>query len=183
MPKGAKHHLIRAGFVNMALSKEQTLEERARDASSSDKIVLAVLHQRPSRTTSIQKLGLLVRAAVEGRVPPGYNPHFFGGFDDDIDSSLEELREEGYIFEGADGTFALSPSGVELTSRYLSDATSQKIKETSEKIVGRMVHLSDRDILAIAYEMFPELTDRSLIRDRVHPIRRVKNAQVITIPR
>ncbi len=166
----------------MPLTRKGALEHKARDASVSDKIVLAVLRRRPSRATSVQKLGLLVRAAVEGKVPAGFNPHFFGGFDDDIDNSLEELGEEGFVFESPDGAFTLSPAGQELISKYLTDPVSEKAKEASEKIVGRMIHLTDREILSIAYEMFPELTGSSLIREQVKQVKRVKNAEVVTVP-
>lgn len=166
----------------MSLTKKESLEDKARDASVSDRIVLVVLRRRPSRSTSVQKLGLLVHAAVEGKVPAGFNPHFFGGFDDDIGNSLEELCEEGFVFENPDGAFALTPAGEDLITKYLTDPASEKVKEVGDKIVGRMVHLSDRNILAIAYEMFPELTGNSLIKNQVERVKRVKNAEVVTVP-
>ncbi|HEV2428842.1 MAG TPA: hypothetical protein VGV64_03220 [Thermoplasmata archaeon] len=166
----------------MVLTKKAALEDKAVDASEADKVVLAVLRRRPSRTTSIQKLGLLVHAAVAGKVPAGFAPHFFGGFSDSLDNSLNELCEEGYVFEGPSGEYALTPAGASLIDNFLSDPLSVKTKDASEKIVGRMVHLSDRDILAIAYETFPELTGNSIIKDRVHRSKKVKNVEVLTVP-
>ena len=120
------------------LTMKRLLEDKVQDASVSDRIVLAILSWRPSRATSVQKLGLLVRAAVEGRAPEGIGPHFSGGFDDDIAESLEGLNEEGYVFSNPDGTFALSMSGRELISNYLTDPVSERAKEATRKIaMGR----------------------------------------------
>jgi hypothetical protein len=166
----------------MSKGRESVLADKATDSSETDKLVLALLRRRPSRTTAVQKLGLIVHTMFTGKVPPGFEPHFFGGFNDDIDNSLDELLEEGYIWENDDGEFALTPAGKSLIEGYLNDPASTKLKEVSDQIVGRMAHLSDRDILSVAYEMFPELTRNSLIKDKVVRTKRVKDVEITVVP-
>jgi hypothetical protein len=166
----------------MSKESEAGLTDKASESTETDKLVLALLRRRPSKTTSVQKLGLIVHSVFTGKVPPGFAPHFFGGFNDDIDNSLDELLEEGYIWENDAGEYALTPAGKSLIDEYLVDPVSTKMKDISERIVGRMTHLSDRDILAVAYEMFPELTQNSLIKDKVAKTRRVKNVEMTTLP-
>jgi uncharacterized protein YwgA len=166
----------------MPLTSNEVLEDKASNASESDKLVLYLLHKRPSRTTSVQKLGLLVHSALSGSVPAGFAPHFFGGFNEQIDTSLADLLDEGFVWANDSDEYALTPAGEKLVSDYLRDATSKKVKEITDKIVGRMTGLTDRDILSIAYELFPELTGKSLIKEKVARIRRVKNVELESHP-
>lgn len=164
-------------------SSDEILKGRAADASDSDRLVLSILHRRPSRATAIQKLGLLVDSVVRGKVPEGFAAHHFGGFNDDIDTSLTDLQEEGYVYEKDDGNFALTPAGETLLGKYLTDQKAGDVKKVADMIVPRMAHLSDREILAIAYEAFPALTEKSLIKASIEKVRRVKNVEIATIPR
>lgn len=166
----------------MSKESEGVLADKASETSETDKLVLALIRQRPSRTTTVQKLGLIVHSVFKGAVPPGFEAHFFGGFNDDIDNSLDELLEEGYLWENDNGEYALTPAGKTLVDRFLTDPTATKLKDVSDRIVRRMARLSDREILAVAYEMFPDLTKNSLIRDRVARTKRVKNIEMTTVP-
>jgi len=167
----------------MTSTNREILEDKAQNAALSDKLVLALVSRRPSRATAIQKIGLLVNSVLSGTVPAGFEPHFFGGFNETIDASVEELQEEGFLWQDDAGAYSLTPSGKSLLEDYLTDRESTKVKELTEQIAGRMANLSDREIIAIAYEMFPELTGKSLIKEKVAQTRRFKNAQLTTLPR
>ena len=166
----------------MPATRVELLKGKATEATEYDKLVLALLRRRPSRTTAVQKVGLLVHAVYTGEVPKGFNPHFFGGFNDDIDQSLEELQEGGFVYAGPDDALALTPSGEELVSDYLTDPDSTKVKDVADRIVPRMARLTDSEILAVMYELFPELTTNSLIKNRVQRVHRVRNIEIATIP-
>lgn len=165
----------------MPVTRKDLLQSRADDASQSDKLVLALLSERPSRSTAVQKIGLLLETVRSGKVPAGFSPYFFGGFDEDIDDSLGQLKTEGYVCEN-DGVYTLTSTGKELLETYLKDEVTAQIKSLTAKIVPRLARLTDQEILAVMYELFPELTTNSLIKDRVPKVRRIKNVEIATIP-
>jgi hypothetical protein len=166
----------------MPPTEAELLSGRAEDATESDKVVLALLSRRHSKITSVQKIGLLLHAVFVGKVPKEFSPHFFGGFSDELDHSLEDLQECGYVFSDESGAYSLTPAGRKLLADYLTDPDSVRMKTIAEKIVSRFATLSDQEILQIMYEMFPELTGNSLIKGRVAKPQRIRNIQIATIP-
>ena len=154
------------------------LKDRARDLSRYEKIVLSILRYRDSKVTSLQKLGLLIAAIFRGNVPEGFSAYYFGGFSDDIADSIEILEDEGYLKTAPDKHLKLTEDGVALVNDFMNDAESKRIIDISAHIAGGMQRLSENEILAIIYLMFPELTSKSLIKNRIGKIRHAKNVEV-----
>jgi hypothetical protein len=56
------------------------------------------------------------------------------------------------------------------------DKESSKIKDTTDLIVKTMVGLNDRDVTALTYVLFPELTKDSLIKKQIE--KRISNRNI-----
>jgi hypothetical protein len=159
------------------------LRDRASGSSEYDKLVLSILEERPTGATSLQKIGLTVLSVLEGRVPTSFHAHHFGGFDDDLAESVDALRSEGYVELVNGKTYRLTPAGRRLVEEYLTDDESTRLKHISGDLLPRMRHLSDDEIVSVVYSLFPELAERSLIRNRIDTgPKRVKNVEVLEVP-
>jgi uncharacterized protein YwgA len=142
----------------------------AEDLTIYDKLVLWLLDEaHESRTTRIQKLGLIVNSLREGRAPSSHGPHFYGGFSDEIDESLIHLRENGLVKESGAETYSLSTYGKEVVACLAKsmDPESKKIHEASGVITPALRGMSDRDVTALTYALFPELTTESVIKAQI----------------
>ena len=75
-------------------SKKEFIEEM----SESDKIVLSIIANSPYiKSTRLQKIALITKAALDGKVELTHGAYLFGGFSDDVDESVNSLRSEGFL--------------------------------------------------------------------------------------
>lgn len=161
--------------------KDRICDGRAEYTSIAEKVVLSILDLKPSTATAVQKLGLLIESVFHGRVPEEFSPMFFGGFDDDLQESLETLQEESYVRYTDNGNYQLTSSGEKFLDESLIDDQSSRIRSISSTIVGGLRKLTDDEIIAIVYQLFPELTNNSLIKDRVKRNSRIKNVEIVEV--
>jgi hypothetical protein len=159
------------------------MEDKARSATLPERLVLSILRRRPTTATGLQKLGIAVGAVFEGRVPESFKAFHYGGFDDDVSEALESLHEEGYVQIAGGSTFTLSREGQELVDRHLTDGDATRLKGIAETIAEAFEGSSDDQVIAVVYDMFPELTAESRIKERVARTPRPKNIRVLALPR
>lgn len=160
---------------------DEVLEDKGQSASLPERLVLSILRRRVVTATGLQKLGIAIGAIFEGKVPESFRAFHFGGFDDDVSEALESLEEEGYVVP--DGTrFTLSEDGRKLVDAHLNDAEAARLKEISQAIAEAFEGSTDDQVIAVVYDMFPELTVESKIKDRVARTQRPKNIKVIPLP-
>ena len=161
--------------------EDRVCDGRAEYTSVAEKVILSVLSLKSCTATAVQKLGLLVESIFHGKVPEGFSPLFYGGFDDDLQEGLETLQEEGYIRHTSKGNYQLTSSGEKLLNESLTDEQSSRIRSISSTIVGGLRKLTDDEIIAVVYQLFPELTSKSLIRNRVKKGSRFKNVEIVEV--
>lgn len=159
------------------------LKERAENSSSTDKLVLAILDNRPTGPTGMQKLGLTVKSIFESQAPSSYAAYHYGGFDDEVAESLTALRDEGFVEFVNGKVYRLTDSGRTLVEKYLVDPESQRFRTVAGDIIPKLRRLSDDEIVSVVYSLFPELADESMIKDRkdTNP-KRIKGVEVLAFP-
>jgi uncharacterized protein YwgA len=145
------------------------MDAEMEDLTFFDKLVLWLLaHGEKSRATRLQKMGLIVNSIIEGKTPSSHGPHNFGGFSDEIEGAIIDLSEEGLV-KSEGGIYRLTAYGKEILEQLQSskDQESNKIKGASETITQGLRKLTDRDVTALTYVLFPELAKDSIIRKDV----------------
>jgi hypothetical protein len=159
----------------------EELADKGQSATLPERLVLSILRRRPTTATGLQKIGIAVGAIFEGRVPESFKAFHYGGFDDDVAEALESLHEEGYV-EGAEGSrFMLTREGRDLVDHYLSDPQAKRLVGIAETVTEAFEGSSDDQVIAVVYDMFPELTIESRIKQKVARTPRPKNIKVISV--
>ena len=157
------------------------LKDKGESSTPPERLVLAILRRRPTMATGLQKLGIAVGAIFEGRVPESFKAFHYGGFDDDVAEALESLREEGYVQGGHGATFELTAEGRELVDNYLTDLDARRLRDVADTVTQAFKGANDDQVIAVVYDMFPELTVDSLIKEKVARTPRPPNVKVIAM--
>ena len=160
------------GYSEMA--DRELIKDEIENLSDADRLVLSILFTgNKAKVTRLQKIGLLVNAIMEGRVPSSHDSYFFGGFSEDIEDSITKLSDNSMLNPTTDG-FVLTPYGKLVFSQMkaMKDSAEDRRLDVVEEVVNALSRLSDKDVLDVTYYLFPELTENSLIKKQVE--RRLK---------
>ena len=124
------------------------------------------------KSTRLQKLSLLSKAIMEGKVPSTHNAYYFGAFSDEIEEDAGQLREEGFLkFDEVNG-FTLSDDGKKAMEEF--ERSNPKLVEKLDKLIKAVSELNDKKLIALTYALFPQLTKNSLIKEKISKIPVVK---------
>ena len=133
-----------------------------------DWLTLLILKYGKSKVTRLQKLALILNSILEGRTPSSHGPYFFGGFSDDIESSLSRLSESG-IIKKVGSEYAITEYG-KIVLKYLEENPPnefKKMKNIADVVLPMLSTLSDQEVVDLTYLLFPELTTQSVIKEKV----------------
>ena len=120
------------------------------------------------KSTRLQKLSLLSKATMEGKVPSTHNAYYFGAFSDEIEEDAGQLREEGFLkFDEVNG-FTLSDDGKEASEEF--KRSNPELVKKLDKLVKAVSKLNDEKLIALTYALFPQLTKNSLIKEKISKI-------------
>lgn len=161
---------------------DDPVRSKASASSSLDAIVVSLLRKRPSPRTSVQKLGLLVKAIIDRRLPDEFVSYYYGGFSEEVTESLSSLVDEGFARRSSGGSYELTPAGSTLARTLEADQKLGRVSSTSAELLDFVAGLDDGEVVSLLYGLFPELTTESRIRDDVEarPLpARVKITKVI----
>ena len=137
--------------------------------SNVDKIVLiTIANSGKIKSTRLQKLTLIIKAVYDGKIDL-HKPYLFGGFSDEVDESVKSLRSEGFlIYENG---FRINEDGEELYKALLSEEHElDQIDRIAKYVIKIMEGLSDNQVTAITYKLFPALTKNSIIKDEMEKV-------------
>ena len=136
------------------------------EMSEADRIVLMTIASSGTiKSTRLQKLTLKIKAVYDGKIN-FYEPYLFGGFSDEVDESVNSLRSEGFlIYENG---FRVNEDGKKLYEALSSEET--ELDETAKNVIKMMEGLSDKQVTAITYKLFPTLTKNSIIKDEMEKV-------------
>lgn len=140
----------------------------AEDFGDIDKMLLLVVNfSERVRSVRLQKIALLIKASVNSKLNYIHNPYYLGGFSDEIEEETTALHEEGYLTHDASG-FKLSVDGKKEVQRIIREEPVEAKK--IEGIITTLHEFSDRELTALTYKLFPELTDKSVIKESMEKI-------------
>ena len=144
-------------------------QEFIEDMSDSDKIVLLTIANSPNiKSTRLQKLALIIKAALDGKVESSHGAYLFGGFSDDIDESVNSLRSEGFLTYQNGNGFSVNEDGKKLFQ--LLSVEYNKLESKVREVVEMVENLSDKQVTALTYKLFPQLTGNSIIKEEMNRI-------------
>jgi len=161
----SKYEALR--FSEMA--DKELIKDEMENLSDADKLVLSVLFaSNKVKATRLQKVGLLVNAIVEGKVPSSHDAYFYGGFSEEIEDSVTKLSDNRLLNPTSEG-FVLTQYGKLIFNRMKAakDKTGYERIEIAEAVIAALSRLKDSDVLDLTYYLFPELAANSLIRKEV----------------
>ena len=148
---------------------EDDLEEFAEIISEPEKLaILFIGYSNEVKSTRLQKMVLVAKAILEGKVPTTHGAYLFGGYSDDIDEGTETLRSEGFLSYESGKGFYLSDDGNKIFE-YLKKKET-KLNDTVHKVSEMFKGLSDKQVTAITYKLFPQLTENSVIKEEMEKI-------------
>ena len=161
------------------MSKEDEIE----DYGDVEKLILLIAkhHKKGLKPTRLQKLTLVITAVLTGstkKLQDAYGAYFFGGFSDDVEESANVLSEEGYLEYIKDEGYVITQEGKELTEKIAKKYPDKD--KIIRKITTNLEDLSDKEILALTYSLFPQLTKNSVIKDMPY-VRKTKNVYTVKI--
>lgn len=123
--------------------------------------------QSPLRgRTALQKIILHFRKAVDSR-SGGEVAHFYGPFDERVQTVLEQLETSGYLRSDP------SLSRISLTERGRVEARDvwNRLPIEERRVLGELKEyfgdMSSDEILAVTYAEYPDLAAESLVRDEI----------------
>jgi Mn-dependent DtxR family transcriptional regulator len=150
--------------------------EFVEDMSESDKIVLlTIANSGTIKSTRLQKIALMIKAVLDGKVESSHGAYLFDGFSDDIDESVNSLRSEGFlIYEHGTG-YKVSNDGMKL-SQTLSSKENQLENKVND-VIKMLKDLSDKQVTALTYRLFPQMTENSIIKEEMN---RIGNDMIVT---
>jgi len=147
---------------------EEYIKEDAEELSYHDKLTLVTIAGSggKSKATRIQKLGLIINAIKEGKTPSSHEPYFYGGFSDNIEESLSYLLDSGLIKKiGTEYTITEYGKKVLKFLETNNDEVYHTLKDIVDKIMPSFRRLKDDELVLLTYILFPELTEKSLIKE------------------
>ena len=148
---------------------EEDLEEFAEIISEPEKLaILFIGYSNEVKSTRLQKMVLVAKAILEGKVPTTHGAYLFGGYSDDIDEGTETLRSEGFLSYESGKGFYLSDDGNKIFE-YLKKKET-KLNDTVQQVSEMFKGLSDKQVTAITYKLFPQLTENSVIKEEMEKI-------------
>ena len=146
-------------------SKKEFIEEM----SESDKIVLSIVANSPYiKSTRLQKIALITKAALDGKVELTHGAYLFGGFSDDIDESVNSLRSEGFLVYQNGNGFSVNEDGKKLF--HLLSEEEKRLESKVKEVIELVENLSDKQVTALTYKLFPQLTGNSIIKEEMNRI-------------
>jgi hypothetical protein len=148
---------------------EDDSEEFAEIISEPEKLaILFIGYSNEVKSTRLQKMVLVAKAILEGKVPTTHGAYLFGGYSDDIDEGTETLRSEGFLSYESGKGFYLSDDGNKIFE-YLKKKET-KLNDIVYKVSEMFKGLSDKQVTAITYKLFPQLTENSVIKEEMEKI-------------
>lgn len=154
--------------------------QQTEELSDSEKIVILLTgRSKECKPTRLQKLSLLAKAVLEGKVPTSHGAYLFGGFSDEIAENSESLRSEGYLKYNTRVGYSLTNDGIELYESLTNEEPN--LSKITDKVVDTFEDLSDQELTAITYRFFPELTSNSIIKKRMERISRDLNIETFDL--
>lgn len=148
---------------------EEDLEEFAEIISEPEKLaILFIGYSGEIKSTRLQKMALVAKAILEGKVPTTHGAYLFGGYSDDIDEGTETLRSEGFLKYESGRGFSLTDDGGKMFE-YLKGKET-KLNDIAKKVSAMFKGLSDKQVTAITYKLFPQLTGNSVIKEEMERI-------------
>jgi hypothetical protein len=141
-------------------------DEFLQTTSEAEKIAfLLIAHSGEIKSTRLQKLSLIVKALLDGKVPDTHGAYFFGGFSDDVDEGIESMRSEGYLLYDSGKGYRLTEDGKGLLA--ILTIKEFRLDDTVKKVTSMFGNLTDKQVTALTYKLFPELTTNSVIKEEM----------------
>ncbi|MBR7152275.1 MAG: hypothetical protein IKD00_00830 [Candidatus Methanomethylophilaceae archaeon] len=134
-----------------------------------DKLVLILVgsRQQPMMKTRIQKMSLIYNQAYTTNRE--HEAYYFGGYSDDIDESYTSLLETGVLMSKSSG-YVLSEFGENLISVLKNKGNDKELVDRIGRMEQSLGSIEDKSLVAITYELFPDLAEKSTIARSISPL-------------
>jgi len=152
--------------LRASLSMDKELREYLNSMSGPEKLVILITGYTGNiKHTRLQKLSLIFKALIDGRIPGVHNACPPGGYYDDIGESAENMRDEGFMKYGKVIGYILSDEGKEIFKMISSEdkKAADTVKTASEMFDG----ISDKKVTEITYKLFPEFAKKTDVENEM----------------
>ncbi|GAF73935.1 unnamed protein product [marine sediment metagenome] len=143
--------------------RDDLLKADLEDLSLGTKIALYCIKKRRGiKKTRLHKVAFLIdRIFLCGKTELGEDaePYQFGMFMEDLAEELREMSEEGILYEKNRG-YDLTDYGDELVNLFSNEFSGMS------KLIDALQNIPDMEVVKMAYELFPEYTKKSKIKDK-----------------
>jgi len=151
-----------------------TLPESTPDFTPAEEAVIALLSEGPIQEirngTRLQKLAFLLAKSLPDRAVDeelAFIPWSFGPYSENLNDLVELLGKEGYIDVGERPTryYSLTAKGRDAAEAIRKH--SPAVFALSKEIIDTAGELSQRNLIALVYELYPDFSKESTIQEAV----------------
>jgi hypothetical protein len=150
--------------------KQELLEADLEETPKSAKVALLVIQDKPGiQDTRLQKMAFFVDKIFHcGGEAESY---YFGAFSEDLAEEVQTMVDDGTLYMEATG-YGLTGYGEELAAMVAEE------QPDIMKFVRTLHDFSDDEVINAMYGLFPEYTDKSLIKGRLRRSPRLTFTQI-----
>lgn len=131
--------------------------------TSSEILLLSIVKCGPAKSTRIQKLGLFIERILEVDPEIAHGSYNYGGYSDELDEAVSSMKGDGAIKQTPDG-YELTEYGADLLAESKNDSENKDLVQGVPPIISFLDSLSDQQLLKLSYILYPDTTDKSLIK-------------------
>jgi hypothetical protein len=128
-----------------------------------DYLIILTIGEEKIEPTKIQKIALLLSKLLN--IPIDVEAYYFGGYSETIAERLNSTARSQFFTKSAN-MYELTGKGKEVYYKLLEKLKTNK-KENIIKILTILRKISVSDILALTYFLYPETTEKSIIRSDI----------------
>lgn len=144
---------------------EEIIAFDAEDLEDFDKLTLALISKKKIMRTRLQKSVLVYRETFESGAAD-YLAYGFGGYSEDVDHAAALLEDIGAVSEDRSG-YLITDYGKKIVEHLKKDDLFVKMDEDVDNLTKALSNVSDRELVGLTYQMYPEFTEESTIKNSV----------------
>ena len=128
-----------------------------------DYLIILAIGDKVNKSTKIHKIVLVLSTLLN--IQMDTEAYQFGGYSETVAERLNS-RSKTQFFVKIDNKYKLTEQGKELYYKLLEQLRA-KNREDVVKVLDTLHKMSNENLIALAYFLYPETTEKSTVKDKV----------------
>jgi len=131
-----------------------------------DYLIILAIGDKGNKSTKIQKTVLVLSKLLN--IQTDIEAYHFGGYSETVAERLNS-RSKAHFFVKNDNEYKLTEQGKELYYKLLEELKAKNMEDVV-KVLDALHKMSDENLIALTYFLYPETTEKSTIKENVNKI-------------